>query len=183
LIKEENVMKKTMRKIIALITMCLILAFPLTAYAAPGGLHKQRRTYEQAVEHFEEIKNKQVHIRFSHRGLYVANESILYARQIVGVNEDGTYQIGPWECISHRYNVCYCEDKQITLPGEYVAFAYSYDVSLGTDWPFSRPFWNNTVSPAKNIQIVITGAVRTPEIRIAVNGTTVYFHDNLPAHY
>ena len=68
-------MKKTMRKIIALITMCLVLAFPLNTYAAPGGLHKPRRTYEQALEHFEEIKNKQVHIRFSHRGLYVAKES------------------------------------------------------------------------------------------------------------
>lgn len=177
-------MKNRMKKVIAIITMCLILALPINTFAAPiiDSSNIPHRTYEEAVKYLEELKKQPVTIEFSHRALYVANHSYLYARKIIGVNKDGTFQLGRWECISHRYNVCYCEDKQITLPGEYVAFAYSYDVSLGTDWPFSGPFWNNTVSPAKKIQIVITGAVRTPEIRIAVNGTTVYFHDNLPAH-
>ena len=175
-------MKKTMRKIIALITMCLVLAFPLTAYAAPGGLHKPRRTYEQAVEHFEEIKNKQVHIRFSHRGLYVANESILYARKIVGVNEDGTYQLGPWECLSHRSNVAYCDDKEITLPATYVIFGYSFDITWGTDWPYSQQFWNNANTVAEDVLIVITGGNRTPEVLIMVNGNTVYKNDNCSAH-
>ena len=175
-------MKKTMRRIIALITMCLVLAFPLTAYAAPGGLHKPRRTYEQAVNHFEEIKNKQVHIRFSHRGLYVANESMLYARKIVGVNEDGTYQLSPWECISHRSNVAYCSDKEITLPATYVIFGYSFDITWGTDWPFGQEFWNNVNTVAEDIRILITGGNRTPEVLIMVNGNTVYKNDNCSAH-
>ena len=175
-------MKKTMRRIIALITMCLVLAFPLTAYAAPGGLHKPRRTYEQAVNHFEEIKNKQVHIRFSHRGLYVANESMLYARKIVGVNEDGTYQLSPWECISHRSNVAYCSDKEITLPATYVIFGYSFDITWGTDWPFSAMFWNSTKEPARNISILISGGVRTPDVLIYVNDRQIYHNDNCSAH-
>ena len=177
-------MKNRMKKVIAIITMCLILALPINTFAAPitDSSNIPHRTYEEAVKYLEELKKQPVTIEFSHRALYIANHSYLYARKIIGVNKDGTFQLGRWECISHRYNVCYCEDKQITLPGEYVAFAYSYDVSLGTDWPFSGPFWNNTVSPAKKIQIVITGGVRTPEISIAVNGTTVYFNDNLPAH-
>ena len=107
-------MKKIIAKVNAFLTIfCLVLAVPMTSLAAPAGLHKPRRTYEQALKHFEEIQNKQVNIKISHRGLYVANDSILYARKIVGVNEDGTYQIGPWECISHRKNVCYNEDKKI----------------------------------------------------------------------
>ncbi len=175
-------MKKTMRKIIALITMCLVLAFPLNAYAAPGGLHKPRRTYEQAVEHFEEIKNKQVHIRFSHRGLYVANESILYARKIVGVNEDGTYQLSPWECISHRSNVAYCSDKEITLPATYVIFGYSLDITWGTDWPYSQQFWNNVNTVAEDVRILITGGNRTPDVLIMLNGNTVYKNENCSAH-
>ncbi len=176
-------MKKTMTKVIAILTTVLmVLALPITAFAAPGGLHKPRRTYEQAVKHFEELKNQQVNIRFSHRGLYVANESILYARQIVGVNEDGTYQIGPWECISHRYNVCYCEDKTITLPATYVIFGYSFDIAWGTDWPYGQEFWNNVNTPAKDIMILITGGTRTPDVLIMVNEKEVYRNENCQAH-
>lgn len=176
-------MKKIMTKVIAFITtICLVLALPLTAFAAPGGLHKQRRTYEEALKHFEEIKNQQVNIEFSHRGLYVANESILYGRQIVGVNQDGTYQLGPWECISHRYNVGYCSDKTITLPATYVMFGYSFDILWGTDWPFSQEFWNNVNTPAKDIKILITGGTRTPDVLIRVNGNEVYRNDNCSAH-
>ena len=175
--KGGNAMKKIMKKVITFITICLVLAFPISAYAAPGGLHKRRRTYEEAVSHFEELKTKQVNIEFSHRGL-----SILYARKIVGVNEDGTYQIGPWECISHRSNVCYCEDKQITLPATYVIFGYSFDIAWGTDWPFGQEFWNNVNTTAEDIMIMITGGTRTPDVLIRVNGNTVYKNDNCSAH-
>ena len=177
-------MKNRMKKVIAIITMCLILALPINTFAAPiiNNPNTPHRTYEEAVKYYEDLKTQQVNIEFSQRALYVANHSYLYARKIVGVNEDGTFQLGPWECISHRYNVCYSEDKQITLPATYVAFGYSYDVSLGTDWPFSQQFWYDTTTPAKDIKIVITGGVRTPEIWIWVNGNIRYFNDNCPAH-
>ena len=176
-------MKKITKKVIAFITICLVLvAFPMTAFAAPGGLHKPRRTYEEAVNHFEELKTRQINIEFSHRGLYVANESMLYARKIIGVNEDGTYQLSPWECISHRYNVSYCEDKQITLPATYIIFGYSFDIAWGTDWPYSKEFWNNANTVAEDIKILITGGTRTPDVVITVNGKNVYKNDNCPAH-
>ena len=176
-------MKRIITKVIAfLTTFCLVLAVPMTAFAAPGGLHKPRRTYEHALKHFEEIQNQQVHIKVVHRGLYVANDSILYARKIVGVNEDGTYQIGPWECISHRKNVCYNEDKEITLPATYIIFGYSFDIAWGTNWPFCQEFWNNANTPAKDIMILITGGNRTPDVLIRVNGNEVYRNENCPAH-
>ena len=179
---EEKTMKKIMKMVIATLTICLALAFPLNSFAASGGLHKPRRTYEEAVKHYEEIQNRQVNIDFSHRGLYVAAHSMLYARKIVGVNGDGTYQISPWECISHRNNVCYCEDKHITLPATYIIFGYSFDVAMGTDWPYSQVFWNNANTVAEKIKIVITGGCRTPEILIMVNDKRVYYNDNCQAH-
>ena len=175
-------MKKITRTVIAFIAICLALASPINAFAASGGLHKPRRTYEEAVQNFEDLKNKQVSIKFSHRGLYVANQSILYARKIVGVNKDGTYQIGPWECISHRYNVSYCDDKQITLPATYIIYGYSFDITWVTDWPYSKEFWNNANTVAEDIRILITGGNRTPEVQIMVNSKTVYKNDNCPAH-
>ena len=180
--KKIKTLKKVMKKVIVILTFCLVLAFPFTSLAAPGGLHKPRRTYEEAVKHYQELQNKQINIDFSHRGLYIAENSILYARKIVGVNKDGTYQLSPWECISNRTNVCYCQDKHITLPATYIIFGYSFDVNMGTDWPFSQEFWNNANTPAENIQIVITGGCRTPEILIMVNGNRVYFNDNCEAH-
>ena len=105
-----------------------------------------------------------------------------YARKIIGVNEDGTYQLSPWECISHRYNVSYCEDKQITLPATYIIFGYSFDIAWGTDWPYSKEFWNNANTVAEDIKILITGGTRTPDVVITVNGKDVYKNDNCPAH-
>ena len=134
------------------------------------------------MKHYQELQNKQINIDFSHRGLYIAENSILYARKIVGVNKDGTYQLSPWECISNRTNVCYCQDKHITLPATYIIFGYSFDVAMGTDWPYSREFWNNANTVAENIKIVITGGCRTPEIIITVNGNTIYHNDNCSAH-
>ncbi len=175
-------MKKIMKKVITFITICLAFTFPLNAFAASGGLHKPRRTYEEAVKHYEELQTRQINIDFYHRGLYVAADSMLYARKIVGVNADGTYQLSPWECISCRNNVCYCADKHITLPATYIIFGYSFDVAMGTDWPYSREFWNNANTVAENIKIVITGGCRTPEILIMVNGKRVYYNDNCPEH-
>ena len=175
-------MKKIMKTVITILTICLVFAFPLNSFAASGGLHKPRRTYEEAVKHYEEIQNRQVNIDFSHRGLYVAAHSMLYARKIVGVNADGTYQLSPWECISHRDNVSYCDDKHITLPATYIIFGYSFDVAMGTNWPYSQEFWNNANTVAENIKIVITGGCRTPEIIITVNGNTIYHNDNCSAH-
>ena len=174
-------MKKTMTKLITFITtICLVLAFPITSFAA--GPHDPHRTYEEALAYYEKLQSSQVNIEFSQRALYTANESILYARKIVGVNPDGTFQIGPWECISHRSNVCYCEDKNITLPATYVSFAYSYDIMWGTDWPFSAMFWNSTKEPARNISILISGGVRTPDVLIYVNDRQIYHNDNCSAH-
>ena len=175
-------MKKIMKKVITFITICLAFTFPLNAFAASGGLHKPRRTYEEAVKHYEELQTRQINTDFAHRCLYVAADSILYARKIVGVNADGTYQLSPWECISCRNNVCYCEDKHITLPATYIIFGYSFDVAMGTDWPYSREFWNNANTVAENIKIVITGGCRTPEILIMVNGKRVYYNDNCSEH-
>ena len=59
---EEKTMKKIMKMVIATLTICLALAFPLNSFAASGGLHKPRRTYEEAVKHYEEIQNRQVNI-------------------------------------------------------------------------------------------------------------------------
>ena len=62
----------------------------------------------------------------------------------------------------------------------YDKFGYSFDVAMGTNWPYSQEFWNNANTAAENIKNVITGGCRTPEILIMVNDKRIYYNDNCP---
>ena len=63
-----------------------------------------------------------------------------------------------------------------------VSFAYSFDVSLGTDFPYSGVFWNKPDRRVSDIDIELDGEVRTADITIKVDGTTVVNETNCSSH-
>ena len=137
--------------------------------------------YNSRVEKLEQMKKEKVNVTMEHHGAYVAKKSILRGAKIVGVRENGEY-IVKWEDLDNRSGLCVGNKKTLTLPGNYIGFAYSLDIRWGTDWPYNDTFWYNPESPAKNIKISYGGTCRMVSININVDGTTVVNNSNCSSH-
>ena len=66
-----------------------------------------------------------------------------------------------------------------TYVSGYTEFGFEFDIEAGTDWPFSRPFWYG--SAPDDIYIEMTGEIRTANLKIQVDGNTIYDNTNLSA--
>ena len=158
----------------AFLALIMTLSTPLVSYAA------ESPTYREAL--LAEMKNSKINILIEHEGWFIEKEAILYGRQITGIKADGTYQLGPWEVLSRRTNVVAGEDKKFTVPGNYVAFAYSVDIKGGTDWPYSGVFWCNPDKRIHDVQISVGLFVRTVGVTIWVDGNRIFRDLNCPSH-
>ena len=127
---------------------------------------------------WQDMMDNYIHFKFSNAGFFCVKETKLYAREIVGMYEDGSYIIGPWKLVHQGSG----EGERLSLPGDYVMFAFGYDVTWGTDWPYSDVFWTDAKTRVREISIYSWGEVRTPGIHISVNGEEVYDRYNLPSH-
>ena len=185
-------MKKTLAKLIATVTtIALVVAAPLTVFAEENKFgsgddtqvenEEAQAYYKSQVERLEQMKKEKVNITMEHHGAYVAKSSILYAAKIVGVRDNGEY-IVTWEKVDDRSGLCVGNNKTVTLPGNYIGFAYSLDIRWGTDWPYKDTFWYNTDKTVKNINISYGGTCRRVSIKITVDGTTVVNNSNCKSH-
>ena len=136
--------------------------------------------YEEQMAKYEGMKDRTIDFTFSNTGIYTVKYMKLYTRQVEGVEEDGSFIIGPWKLVKE-------ETKRTTriemkLPGTCVLFAFGFDILWGTDWPYSGVFWDKVDVPVNNIFINSSGLVRTASLKIEVNGNTVFDDWNLPSH-
>ena len=96
----------------------------------------------------------------------------------VGVNEDGSYKLGPWEKLLDETT----GNKERYFKGKYAEFGFSFDISWGTDWPYSDVFWTVDNGAAKEIKIEWGGGVRTAWIEITVDDKKVVDDTNCSSH-
>lgn len=58
------------------------------------------------------MKNTKIEVNIWQNGAYMVNQDSLYAREVVGVNKDGSFQLGPWHSFNYRTNVVMGENKK-----------------------------------------------------------------------
>ena len=96
----------------------------------------------------------------------------LYGRKILAVGYNGNFILDDWEQLNTTTALNGGGADQLTLEvsGKYVAFAFSYDITKGTDYPYSGVFWNNIYDTNwDTIDIHLGGTVRMADIEIMVN--------------
>ena len=64
----------------------------------------------------------------------------------------------------------------------YYAFAYSFDIVWGTDWPYSGIFYSNLDAHPETIRIQLGGTCRMASINIMVDRRTVVDDSNCSSH-
>lgn len=109
---------------------------------------------------------------------YIVRSQGLYGRKVTGINSDGSFKLSGWECIKHAGN----SDFSGTCSGRYVEFGYEFDITGGTDWPYSDVFWTTANGAASSIDIETGGGCRTAKIWIKVNGNQVFKDSNCSKH-
>lgn len=166
------------------------LAVPFTASAdnttetsaSVAGIRSNPNYYQDQVERFEKMQNKQIDVTINHGGYCIAKAVKLYGREAVGVDNNGNFILGPWHCLDNRTYVDDMDDRTFKLPGTFVEFAFSLDIMWGTDWPYSDVFWNDYDTNVDNIYICFSGMCRKVSVDIQVNGKIVFYDWNCPSH-
>ena len=76
-------------------------------------------------------------------------------------------------------------DQEIFIDNDYVEFGFEFDISDGTDWPYSDVFWtaaNSAREVVEDIYIEMGGAIRTATLDIYVNGKNRFHDGNCSSH-
>ena len=182
-------MKKT-RVLAALVgALMLTMAIPFTASAHtenPSGettetcseeseLERSLR-YDQRQRQFEKLCNTRKLVSMRNDGLFYAKDVKLYGRKVIGVNRRGDFVLGGWEQLNNQTTLHGggFEFYTFEISAEYVEFAFSYDVTWGTDYPYSGVFWTDIYNTDwELISIVLSGGCRTADTWIRINDNTI----------
>ena len=119
-----------------------------------------------------------IHVFIDDAGDYFTKHIKFYAKEIKGIDNNGNYKLGNWVCIRDADG----GDQDFWISGKYGEFGFSFDITWGTDWPFSSPFWSINQGIAKDIFIDLRGEARTADITIKVNNNTVVHETNCSSH-
>ena len=124
-------------------------------------------------------------INITNSGLYHAKHINLYGRRALGVDKDGNFILGGWEQIIDNESV-HGEsslDNEITFDGTFVNFAFSFDITWGTDFPYSGVFWTDTHNTDwSTIDVELRGLCRNASIQIHVGNTRAVDKRNCDSH-
>lgn len=110
---------------------------------------------------------------------YTTKHLCFYGRAIVGMDPDGNYLLGDWECILDRGSM---SETKFTVSGKYVELGFEFDIVNGIDWPYSDVFWHRQDGIAEEVLIDYGGSAKMPWIEIYVNGSSVVRDSNCSAH-
>ena len=119
-----------------------------------------------------------IHVKTDTANAYVTKHQKLFGRKITGINEDGTFKLGNWECILDAAN----GNKELDISGSYAEFGFEFDIVWGTDWPYSGVFWTADKEAVNDIFIDMSGTCRNAGIEIKVNGKRVFYDSDCSSH-
>lgn len=119
-----------------------------------------------------------INVKIEPASFYVTNHQRFYGRPIVGVDSNGKYLLGDWECISDSSS----GGKQFIVSGKYAEFGFEFNIVRGTDWPYSNVFWHLQDGVAKDIFIEYGGAALSANIEIKVNDSIVVYDGYCGSH-
>lgn len=178
IIRKEIIRKGRERQMKLTRIIALILAASILCIGLVAGAGAESSYYDEQVKKFEAMKNKKIGVWIDNGGMYSRKTQKFWARKVIGLAYDGGFQLGPWECFDN------CSDNFV-LPGTYVMFGYSVDITWGTDWPYSGCFrtFKEIEGPLVDlIRIQLWGLCRSVGIKISINNETVYYNEDCDAH-
>ena len=120
-------------------------------------------------------------------GFFHAKNIKLYGRKCLGIDDnDGSWILGKWEQLNTSTSAHAGQGYSFDIDGDYFCFAFSYDITWGTDFPYSGVFLDqNSKYFAKDwneLEISMWGAVRTGCITIDVDDSTIVHETNCSSH-
>lgn len=140
--------------------------------------------YESNMIYLQNLDEAYTNVAIDNDGLYQAKNVKLYGRYVIDVDEEtGEFILGDWEIIREFDTINGLHGMRFRIEGRYVAFAFSFDVTWGTDFPFSGVFFDDIYNIYENdINITLKGGVRNAGIKIKVGNRTVVDQSNCSAH-
>lgn len=165
-------LKKVIAFLLAAMMICMAAVFTASAESSYR---------DEQLKKFKTMQHKTVHANICNGGLFNLKSSKLYAKEVTGVDDEGNFILGPWKRVYNESNVSSCTDE-IVLPGTCVAFAYSVDITWGTDFPYSGVFWNKPNQMIDDIDICMYGGCRTVRVEIKVDDNTVVDNYKCSSH-
>ena len=143
-----------------------------------------KKLIAQREKQLQALQNKKKKIEIDNEGWYSAKNIKLYGRRATGVDSNGNFILGKWEQLNT------ITEKRglgggffVTVSGDYVTFAFSYDIVGGTDFPYSGVFWDKPHETDWNrIKILLMGTCRMADISIYVGDNKVVGVTNCGSH-
>ncbi len=73
-------------------------------------------------------------------------------------------------------------NQDFWIGSKYAKFCFEFDITAGTDWPYSDKFWSMENVAVGDILIEWGGGCRTAWIDITVDGKKVFHDGNCDSH-
>ena len=149
-------------------------------------LRHLRTIYRWKYDFLDSIIHTTKTVNIDSCGFYHAKNVKLYGRKCLGIDDNGNWILGSWELLNLEESFHGGTGTSFDIPGVYVSFAFSFDITWGTDFPYSGVFLDeNSRFFAKDwheLTIEIGGAVRTASIEIDVDNNVLFEDDNCSSH-
>ena len=145
-----------------------------------------REKYGSQLDYLESRQNTKKKVTIYNYGLYHAKNVKLYGRKCLGVDDYGDWILGNWELICSEDSLHGCTGYGYNITGDYFSFAFSFDITWGTDFPYSGVFLEQSspcfASDWNELNIEIGGAVRTASVVMNLDDQGLFADYNCSSH-
>lgn len=124
-------------------------------------------------------KRGAIHVRTDSANMYSTKHQKFWAKPVTGIDSNGKLKLGDWECLRDASN----GNQDFWIGSKYAEFGFEFDITAGTDWPYSGTFWPVGKGAASDIFIEWGGGCRTAWIDITVDGKKVFHDGNCDSHH
>ena len=145
-----------------------------------------REKYGSQLDYLESRQNTKKKVTIYNYGLYHAKNVKLYGRKCLGVDDYGDWILGDWELICSEDSLHGCTGYGYNITGDYFSFAFSFDITWGTDFPYSGVFLDQSspcfASDWNELNIEIGGAVRSASVVMNLDDQGLFADYNCSSH-
>lgn len=145
-----------------------------------------REKYGRQLDYLESRQNTKKKVTIYNYGLYHAKNVKLYGRKCLGVDDYGDWILGDWELICSEDSLHGCTGYGYNITGDYFSFAFSFDITWGTDFPYSGVFLDQSspcfASDWNELNIEIGGTVRTASVVMNLDDQGLFADYNCSSH-
>ena len=101
-------------------------------------LRHLRTIYRWKYDFLDSIIHTTKTVNVDSCGFYHAKNVKLYGRKCLGIDDNGNWILGSWELLNLEESFHGGTETSFDIPGVYVSFAFSFDITWGTDFPYSE---------------------------------------------